>query len=233
MKIPRLLAALLVCLRFLPACAIAGADLQDVAAEINASHTVDPRILDVGDTIQVEFANTPDWNQRVKVKSDGFGNFRFLGEIELKDLSEKELVERLSAAYDATLRDADVEIRVAEWAARNAFVAGEVRTRGTVPLSGKRLSLVEALVRNGGHNWRTAQLKRIHFIRWIPEEARYRRWLLDARVENWEADPVYLQPYDIIYVPPTVIARVNNWIDIYVRRNIPLPLLVNRATDAL
>lgn len=225
--------ALLLPLLGLTGCAIAGTSLQDAAAEINATYSVDPQVLDVGDSVMVNFASNADWNQRVKVKSDGYANLRFLGEVELKGLSERELVEELTSAYEATLQDADVEVRVADWAPRNCFVAGEVRTRGTVAITGQRMSLVEALVRSGGHQWRTAQLRRIHFIRWIPEEARYRRWLLDARVNEWEADPIFLQPYDIVYVPPTVITRVNNWMDVYVRRNIPLPILFNRASNSL
>jgi protein involved in polysaccharide export with SLBB domain len=36
------------------------------------------------------------------------------------------------------------------------------------------------------------------------------------------ARDIELQPYDIVYVPKKAIARVNVWVDQYIRRNIPV-----------
>ena len=38
------------------------------------------------------------------------------------------------------------------------------------------------------------------------------------------AKDIYLRPNDIVYVPKSGIADVNTWVDMYVRKNIPIPL---------
>ena len=35
---------------------------------------------------------------------------------------------------------------------------------------------------------------------------------------------VFLRPNDIVYVPKSTIANVNTWVDMYIRKNIPIPL---------
>lgn len=214
-------------------CAFPGLPLERAAKEINATLRIDPLIVDVGDLIVVEFPNNTEWNQRVRVRSDGTARFLFLGDLQVKGLSEPEMVDMLTGEYTATLQDPDVVISIGEWAPRNAYLMGEVGGRGAIQITGRRMTLVEAFGRGGGHQWRTARLKRIHFIRWMPEENRYQLWKLDARVEHWDEAPIYLQPYDLIYVPPKVITLVNNWVDVYIRRNIPLPYLINRAESSL
>lgn len=214
-------------------CAVPGTKLGDAAAEINATLHADPLIMDVGDLIVVEFPTNREWNQRVRVRTDGSAQFLFLGDIQVKGITEAELAARITSEYAATLQDSEVTVQVGEWAPRNAYILGELQRRGPVPITGRRLTLVEALGNNGGHQWRSAGLRRIHFIRWIPEENRYLRWKLDARIDRWADEPIYLQPYDLIYVQPSVITVVNNWIDVYIRRMIPLPYLIARAEDSL
>ena len=36
-----------------------------------------------------------------------------------------------------------------------------------------------------------------------------------------EGKPIYLEPYDIVYVPRTTITKVNLWIDQYLTKMIP------------
>ena len=47
---------------------------------------------------------------------------------------------------------------------------------------------------------------------------------LEAAISGTDtSQDILLQPYDIVYVPRTAIAEVNQFIDQYFRQNIPIP----------
>ena len=53
------------------------------------------------------------------------------------------------------------------------------------------------------------------------------RTTIDAREENWGgAEPLFLQAYDVVWIPNTPIDEVGIWIDNYIRRMIPFPYIV-------
>ena len=76
----------------------------------------------------------------------------------------------------------------------------------------------------GGHNKRTALLKNIKFVRWVPGETAPRIWHIDARFSAWDgAERVLMNQNDVIYISNTPIDELNIWIDQYIRLNLPVP----------
>lgn len=224
----RVLAALLAATIALTACQSAGGpNLARIAPEVNA--TLDPAtvVFGVGDQFEVRFASTPTWNQTVEITPDGAASFLAIGRIVVAGMSPGRLRETLAEAYGRVLDHPELDVAVKRLGARTVYVMGEVRKPGEFSLGDdRRLSLVEALARAGGPIKESAYLAHTLLVRWSASSGKQVAWTIDARPEHWTgAVPLYLQPYDVLYVPNTPIDDVAIWIDNYVRRMIPFPYL--------
>ena len=89
------------------------------------------------------------------------------------------------------------------------------------------MTFPEALARAGGPKKESAALASTMLIRWSAGTGKQLAWKLDARPEQWTGQtPLYLQPYDVIYIPNTPVDEVAIWVDNYIRRMIPFPYLI-------
>jgi len=84
-----------------------------------------------------------------------------------------------------------------------------------------RLTALEAIMQAGGFDPRTAKHDSVVIIR-HRDGKRYGCSLdLTGALKGEEGKPFYLEPHDIVYVPRTKIAQVNQWIDQYITKLIP------------
>lgn len=116
----------------------------------------------------------------------------------------------------------------AEVTPRSVHVLGEVVEPGQIPIeAGRRLTLIEAIARAGGHKAATAHTSSLVLVRWDRVKQQQLAWKIDARPKYW-SDPktIFLQPYDIVYVPNMPIDDLGFWVDNYIRRLIPVPFPV-------
>lgn len=111
---------------------------------------------------------------------------------------------------------------------RSVHVLGEVNEPGQIALeAGRRLTLVEAIARAGGHRPATAHTSSLVLVRWDRMKQQQLAWKIDARPKFWSsAKTVFLQPYDIVYIPNIPIDDLGFWVDNYIRRLIPIPFPV-------
>lgn len=112
--------------------------------------------------------------------------------------------------------------------ARSVSVLGEVMTPGQIPLdAGRRLTIVEAIARAGGQKTATAHVSSLVLVRWDRVHQQQLAWKIDARPKYWSnPKTIFLQPYDIVYVPNIPIDDLGHWVDNYIRRLIPIPFPV-------
>ena len=97
---------------------------------------------------------------------------------------------------------------------------------GQAGLSTDPLSLLELFAQARGPNLNLAALQNTVFMRWDPEKRERRTWIIDARPKHWDSThPIWLQAYDIVFVPNKVIVDVNLWVSQYIKNLIPLPYL--------
>ncbi len=204
-------------------CTSAGAPLSALAPVINATRTLDDRILP-GDGLEVRFPYASEWTHSTTVSPVGKASFLGVDELVAADLTVMELDQRLTDEYEEVLRKPDLTVRVVTPAPRTAAILGEVKKPGQYGVTGGS-TLLDLFAAAEGHLKPTARLKNILFLRWIPAESHFRAWIIDARTEQWaSAEPLYVQPRDIVYIPHTEINQVNIWVDQYIRRMIPLPV---------
>lgn len=175
-----------------------------------------------GDELALKFFYVPELNETVTVRPDGSINLTLVGEIEAAELTPEQLAQRLSAAYASHLRHPDVAVKIEKGFGRQqVFVGGEVEHPGVQPLL-PSLTLMRALIVAQGMK-ETAAPKRVLILR---RDATGASQVIEADVArqmrgDGGVDPV-LQPYDVVLVPPSRISRVNRWIDLYIRRNLPV-----------
>ncbi|HVQ25230.1 MAG TPA: hypothetical protein VMV01_08630, partial [Planctomycetota bacterium] len=116
-------------------------------------------------------------------------------------------------------------------ASRTIYVMGEVRHPGPLTLSpDRRMTMLEALAAAEGPRKETAYLAQLLLVRWNASTGQQISWVMDASEEYWTgAVPLYLQPYDIVFIPNTPIDDVDIWVDNYIRRIIPFPYVVSTS----
>ena len=219
----------------LAACSAVGAPIRDVAGEINATLSEVRRVTEVGDVISVVFPYHTDWNMQSRIRDDGFATFTLIGEIKVVGLSIAELNQRLLENYAKVPDVSELELTAdveavssgASEASRVVFVIGDVTNPGSVQMTGRSLTLLEAISSAGGHLKRTANLRDTMLIRRVRGTNEMRSWRLNADVYEWGMHPaIYLQERDVVFVPNTAIDEVDIWVDQYIRQMIPLPGLV-------
>jgi len=207
-------------------CNATGVPLPELVPEINATNTADRMGILPGDLLEVRFTERADWNHETLVRPDGTASFLQLGDLRVGGISIEALDEKLTAAYAATIRQFELTVFLKQAGGRMVAVTGAVGDPGLYPLS-PRMTLLEALAGAGGADEIRGNLKDVYFVRWLPAEGRQQTWHIDARTDYWtEADPILLQPYDVIYVPLKTIVHVNLWVDQYIRQMIPFPYLI-------
>ena len=220
-------------LRFLLAVAMAasscafarGPSIGKLSEQINATR-FDQVPIAVGDTLEVRFAYHEDWDQEVVVQPNGQASFKaIVSEVPVAGFTSEQLVERLEDAYSSVLEGASLNVVVRERAGHSVTVMGEVAQPGEIEIGAdRRLTLIEAIGQAGSFNLRSAYLSATLLVRWDPIQQKQLSWRIDARPQHWNAEvPIFLQPFDVIYIPNTPVWGVGIWVDNWIRRMIPLP----------
>jgi polysaccharide biosynthesis/export protein len=216
-------------LAVLPGCESAGGPPLSLIAE-TVNSTLEPNVVvfNVGDQIEVRFPYAPTWNQVVDVAPDGSASFMAIGRLIVAGMSPGTLNQSLREAYSLVLENPELDVVVRGLAARTVYVMGEVEEPGAIELGpDRRMTLLEAIASADGPHKETAYLAQTLLVRWSASTGRQLYWVIDAREEHWAGTvPLYLQPYDVIFIPNTPIDDVAIWIDNYIRRMIPFPYLI-------
>lgn len=180
-------------------------------------------VIEPGDGLDVRFFYNPELNEEVTVRPDGNISLPLVGEMRAAGQSPTQLENALKQAYGRELRQAAITVIIKGFAGQRVYVDGEVGTPMMVNIAGN-LSAMQAIASAGGFK-PSARKGEILVIRRsgtpqpvvIPLD-------LDATISGKDTtQDILLQPYDIVYVPRTAVAEVNQFIDQYFRQNIPIP----------
>ena len=205
-----------------------GPPLSEIAHKLNATLEPDVVVLGVGDKLQVRFPYATTWNQEVEITTDGSASFMAIGRLIVAGMSPGKLKETLNESYSHVFQDHELDVVVKTRAARKVFVMGEVIRPGELEIDAdRRLTLLDAIARAGGPLKASAYLAHTRLIRWSASTGKQLDWVIDAREEHWKGpEPVYLQPYDLVWIPNTPVDEVAIWVDNYIRRMIPFPYII-------
>jgi protein involved in polysaccharide export with SLBB domain len=174
-----------------------------------------------GDSLDIKVFNANELSEQVVVRPDGKISVQVLDDVMAAGRTPEELAAELQEGWARSFSDPRVTVVVREFAMRNVFVGGEVGADGIVPLRNKMTAL-SAVIAAGGF-MSTAQLSNVVIVRDAggkPEAMK-----VDARkVLDGTAPDVALAPFDVVWVPKSKIARVNLWVEQYVKHVLPINL---------
>jgi len=227
-----------------------GTPLPKIAEEINATLEGLDFTLVPGDSISIKFHDDAlsRNNQNVVLRTDGKATFYELDDLALAGLTISEARERIQSEYNEAFSTPPLTtISFTKTGARNVYVMGQVRSPGPYSvnpgqypvspgqnpifagqsgLSSDPISLLELFAYARGPSINQAALQNTVLMRWDPKQRKRRTWIIDARTKHWDsAQPIWMQPYDIVYVPNLFIVNLDTWVAQYIKNLIPLPYL--------
>lgn len=185
-----------------------------------SAEAVPPLTLGPGDILDINFFFVPELNNSQAIRPDGFISLDLVGEVRAEGKTPDELKQELIKRYADHLKNPEISVVVRRVKNSKVYVGGEVQRPGFVEMPG-RLSVLEALLEAGGALRPTADLEKVVIIRQKNGEHYGGVINCQAALMGQQAASFFLQPRDILFVPPSKITQANDWIDQYINKMIP------------
>lgn len=176
--------------------------------------------LQASDEIDVKFPYQPELGEHVPIRPDGRISLPSTGQMDVVGLTPHELEELIVERSSAHLRNPEVVVVVTKVGEQRVYVGGEVEKPGYVPLR-VQMTPLQAVLQSGGFR-KTAKLESVLLL--TPgADGRFSAARVDMAqvVKAGVPERVRLHPNDVIYVPPSWIADMDEVIDQYVRGLFP------------
>lgn len=174
-----------------------------------------------GDVLDLKFFYNPELNETIMVRPDGRISLQLAGEIKAAGLTPEELKRTLIERYSRAINKPDITVIIRSFNMQRAYVDGEVIRPGMLPLAGP-VNVLQAIAAAGGFK-ETARRTDVLIIRQSPSGKPVPLKVnMEDAIQGDTTQNVLLAPFDIVYVPRSQIAEVNKFVDLYIRRNIPV-----------
>jgi protein involved in polysaccharide export with SLBB domain len=227
MRLPRRLRGirLLVAAAAIPALAVAcsaaknGMTVDDLQKE--PPRPPEPYRIAAGDDLEIRFFHTPELNATLPVRPDGKISLPYAQTVQAEGRTPEELSQDLARDYGKVLRDPEIAVIVRTFSTQQIHVGGRVEKGGLFPLK-RPMTVLQSIFEAGGYK-PEARLSQVLVIRKEPDGTPRVIVVNINRALNG-SDPkqnIALQPCDVVYVPDVPIARVNEFVDLYIRKNLP------------
>lgn len=179
-------------------------------------------VIQKGDEISIKVFQQPQLDDTVRVRPDGKVSLMLLSDAEAAGLTTKELENKIASRYAQYYRDPKVSVIVRSFSNLKIYVGGEVGQPGVIALAGDMTAL-SAVMQAGGFR-HTAKTDNVILVRNNGHNVPVARKVnLKAVLKNGQGD-VALRPFDVVFVPKSKIARVDQFVDQYIRQVIPATL---------
>ena len=161
-----------------------------------------------GDSFDLDFALSPEFNQTVAVEPDGYVTLKGAGSIFVEGETLPELTETVKAAYAKILHDPVISIALKNFEMPYFIASGQVGKPGKYDLRSD-LTVTEGVAIAGGFNDK-AKHSQVVLFRPLPGGG-YEAKLLNVKkllaTRNLSED-VQLQPGDMLYVPQNELSKI-------------------------
>ncbi len=207
-----------------PAQTAAMAPSLEAVASLPVAPEPSEYLLRRGDVLEVKFFYNSELNERLPIRPDGKISLALVGEIVAEGRSAASLQAELAERYASSLRHPEVAVIVKEITGIKVFVGGEVRAAGVIH-SAQELTLLQAVVQAGGF-LRTAKVRNVVVLRdQGTSEPLFMTVDLASDLDgSGLGGDMKLHPDDIVFVPKTKIAKVDQFVAQYIRELIPVAL---------
>jgi protein involved in polysaccharide export with SLBB domain len=214
-KIVRSLAVVLL----LAGCATTGSEV----AQAPVPPEPGPYTIQAGDTLQVRFYYHPENDHEAVVRPDGKLLLPLVGETQAQGLTPAELATQVEKAYGTSLRDPKVAVTVKAMNENRIWVGGEVNKPGFVTLR-QGLTALQAMLEAGGPK-DTAKVEEVVLLQRPDSASRYKATKLNLAKALEGADTSgdrLLSASDVVFVPKSGIAKLDQFVDQYIIKVIPI-----------
>jgi polysaccharide export outer membrane protein len=213
---------LLTCL-LASACGPVGAGSASLPPPVPRSAQTVPYRVQIGDQLAIRLFLVPELNEDVTVRPDGRITTTLAQSIQAAGRTPEQIADSLRATYDIELRDPRITVGVKSYAPMRIYVAGEVPIPGEQTTSGPPLTLLQAISRAGGLRL-TGDPDAVLIVRRGPDDrpAVYAARYDDAVTGRDPGADVTLQPFDVVVVPKTGVARMYGFWNQYVQQFVPV-----------
>lgn len=173
-------------------------------------------LLQPGDSIEVFYRLTPEYNQVASILPDGYIDLRLLGAIHVGGLNVAEAHEAIMAEANKRLKNPEISVSVVDFVPAHFMVIGEVAKPGRFELRGPTTA-VDALAIAGGFTTNSSRTKVI-FVRPIEPGSGYGHAILLNFKDLNRLDPSatttlpVLRNGDLLIVTTSKMAKVENLI---------------------
>jgi polysaccharide biosynthesis/export protein len=165
-----------------------------------------------GDSFDVDFAFSPEFNQTVVVQPDGYVTLRGAGSVRVEGETVLELTETIQKAYANILHDPVITVGLKDFEKPYFIAAGQVAKPGKYELRSD-LTLVEAVAIAGGFTESSKHSQVLLFRRVSGEMVEARvfnvKQMLGSR--NLQEDP-HLLAGDMLFVPQSKMSKVRRYL---------------------
>lgn len=179
--------------------------------------------IEPGDTFDIKFFYNPELNETaVVVRPDGKISLQLIPEIQAAGLSPQDLRKTLITTYAKEINKPELSIIMRSFSSWRVFIDGEVARPGMLALTGPT-TIMQSIAAAGGMK-ETAKATQVILIRRGPDSKPYPLVVnLEGVMKGTDlSQDIPLYASDIVFVPRSVIANVNHFVDLYIRRNIPV-----------
>ena len=168
--------------------------------------------LQPGDNLDVKFFYNPELNENVTIRPDGRISLQLIDEIQAAGLTPSELDEILTKEYSTQLKESIISVILREFGGQRIYVGGEVNSPQVLNVVGK-VNALQAIFDAGGLR-DDAKLSSVIIVsrgfdnRPIARKVNLKKALKGELPE----DDYLLKPYDMVYVPKTMLAKADQFI---------------------
>lgn len=167
--------------------------------------------LQPGDTIDVRYRMTPEFDSTAAVQPDGSVSLPLVGRMELVGRTTEEVTAAIREKASQRLRDPEVTVLLREYTKPTYTVAGEVGHPGTFDLRGE-VTLMKAVAAAGWFK-ESSRHSQVLLVRRIDKdwgEAKAFNLRRDINRKKFAEDPV-IRAGDLIVVPQNSLSKLDRY----------------------
>jgi protein involved in polysaccharide export with SLBB domain len=162
----------------------------------------------------------PELSEQVAIRPDGAISLPLVGEIQAAGLTPDELASRLRERFSELVARPDVAVLIRSFGGQRVYVGGEVVAPRKLPLDAST-TVADAVFAAGGPR-ETACLDSVILLRPGKSRGEFQAFRVNLEEGLFGRAPLpELQPYDVVFVPKSRIAQLNEYVELYVNRIIP------------
>ncbi|MBI5117889.1 polysaccharide biosynthesis/export family protein [Candidatus Poribacteria bacterium] len=162
--------------------------------------------LQAPDEIEISVLPQEELNRGVTIRPDGKISLPLIGDVFVEGMTPMEVSSKLTEEFSKYVKNPVVAVIVTGFHSKKVYVIGEVERQGVYPYTGE-MTAFEA-VEEAGSFTRRAALGRVILVRGDLKNPKVIDVDLKRVVkEGMKQNDLFLQPDDIVYIPPNGFAK--------------------------